>query len=134
MEASPNLYPNTRADYIAMHVAARVAAFYVENDVAILAFADRDPDPVFGLILSVAHSFYHQDRRLGLDGIHIEFELAKLSGYSLVDDISMDGRTVSLRLRNSIDPHVEIELASNLDAGHIAGGVAYMATRLHQRA
>lgn len=50
-----------------------------------------------------------QDRGLGLTGLHLESSQIGLGGYGLVDNITYDGRVVSIHCSEGRDIHAEIE-------------------------
>jgi len=97
---------------------AKAVSFSNDEGGTLLAFADDPLEPANYVMLDLANEPDEQERRLGLDGVHIDAGALGVDGYDLVHDIreTDSGVVVSLTpdaaRKAGIGQHIEIELES----------------------
>lgn len=107
----------------------------VQDDgyMVMVVFADDEHDPSKFVMLQKAHKYDDQDKRLGMDKIHIQLEDESRSAYGGINAIiiSPDKIKISIseqtRARLLIDGDIEIRIvADKLEFGKIASQLKIM--------
>ncbi|WP_431286488.1 hypothetical protein [Roseateles chitinivorans] len=81
-----------------MRLAAKITSFEDDGYSTTLAFGSDGADPERYVILQIVNDPEPQDFRLGHDGVHLEIEGGRLTGYNLLSAMEASAESIRLEL------------------------------------
>lgn len=85
-----------------MNLLARAATFTDDGYCSLLSFADDPTNPQHYVMLAFTNEPDEQDASMGMSGVHIDLGAWHVDGYNLVENVTYDGRIISVQIKKQV--------------------------------
>ncbi len=102
-----------------MNLLAEAATFTDDGYCSLLSLADDPVNPQHYVMLAFTNEPDEQDVSMGMSGVHVDLGAWQVDGYNLIDNITFDGRTISVQIERQaaekagIDGKIDVLLESD---------------------
>jgi hypothetical protein len=102
-----------------MNLLAKAATFTDDGYCSLLSLADDPMNPQHYVMLAFTNEPDEQDASMGMSGVHVDLGAWQVDGYSLIENVTYDGRIISIQIKKQaadkagIDEKIDVVLEND---------------------